>query len=264
MASNNELPQGSAYRDGFVLRTPISTVIGCRGEQGTPEIEVEFDLKRLMLGYSYERIPFLMVASNIMDKLLFKKSFLWLALLAQILLWFVWLVIPTRYTNVWENGSLFFYALCVLLYLLFDMRDNSKEVYRYHAVEHMVVNCISQGKEVCVKNVEKSSKIQRHCGSFSTYCKILVFGVFIVIFTPRLAILAYCLSVFWGSVLANYLKKYHRIWLVWPILWLGYLFQRLFLAKPRQDQIELGVLVGQALVISTPEKVLEDFRDSIT
>lgn len=46
-----------------------------------------------------------------------------------------------------------------------------RRVYMYHGAEHKCINCIERGRELTVKNVRKSSRLHKRCGtSFFVVC----------------------------------------------------------------------------------------------
>lgn len=40
-----------------------------------------------------------------------------------------------------------------------------RRVYMYHGAEHKCINCIERGRELTVKNVRKSSRLHKRCGT---------------------------------------------------------------------------------------------------
>ena len=57
-----------------------------------------------------------------------------------------------------------------------------KRLYMYHGAEHKCINCIERGRMLTVKNVKKSSRLHRRCGtSFLLFVMVVSIIVFIFI-----------------------------------------------------------------------------------
>lgn len=67
----------------------------------------------------------------------------------------------------------------VLYVALISLMRDIKRLYQYHGAEHKCINCIESGKTLTVKNVKKSSRLHRRCG---TSFLILVMLVSIILF----------------------------------------------------------------------------------
>ena len=66
-----------------------------------------------------------------------------------------------------------------------------RRVYMYHGAEHKCINCIERGRELTVKNVRKSSRLHKRCGtSFLLFVMIvsIIFFLFIRVSSPVLRV----------------------------------------------------------------------------
>lgn len=67
-----------------------------------------------------------------------------------------------------------------------------KRLYMYHGAEHKCINCIERGRMLTVKNVQRSSRLHRRCGTsfllFVMVVSIVVF-IFITVENPVLKVL---------------------------------------------------------------------------
>lgn len=70
-------------------------------------------------------------------------------------------------------------CIFVLYVALISLMKDIKRLYQYHGAEHKCINCIESGRSLNVKNVKKSSRLHRRCG---TSFLIFVMIVSIVLF----------------------------------------------------------------------------------
>ncbi len=62
-----------------------------------------------------------------------------------------------------------------------SMKD-IRRVYQYHGAEHKCINCLEHGRELTVKNVMKSSRFHKRCGtSFLLFVVLISILLFMVI-----------------------------------------------------------------------------------
>lgn len=89
---------------------------------------------------------------------------------------------------------LIFVAYVALISMMKDIR----RVYMYHGAEHKCINCIERGYELNVKNVMKSSKQHRRCGtSFMLFVMFVsvIFFIFIRVESPLLRLVVRILLI---------------------------------------------------------------------
>ena len=53
----------------------------------------------------------------------------------------------------------------ILYILLISRMKDIKRLFMYHGAEHKCINCIEKGRPLTVKNVRRSSRLHRRCGS---------------------------------------------------------------------------------------------------
>ncbi len=56
-------------------------------------------------------------------------------------------------------------SIFILYILLISRMNDIKRLFQYHGAEHKCINCIERGRPLTVKNVKKSSRLHRRCGS---------------------------------------------------------------------------------------------------
>lgn len=67
----------------------------------------------------------------------------------------------------------------ILYILLISCMKDIRRLFRYHGAEHKCINCIEKGRPLTVKNVMKSSRLHKRCGSsfilFVMFISIILF-----------------------------------------------------------------------------------------
>lgn len=79
-----------------------------------------------------------------------------------------------------------------------SMMKDIRRVYMYHGAEHKCINCIERGYELNVKNVMRSSKQHRRCGtSFMLFVMFVsvIFFIFIRVESPALRVIVRVLLI---------------------------------------------------------------------
>lgn len=78
-------------------------------------------------------------------------------------------------------------AIFLAYIVLISMMKDIRRVYQYHGAEHKCINCIESGKELTVKNVMRSSRLHRRCGtSFLLFVVIISVILFFFIRTDSM------------------------------------------------------------------------------
>lgn len=87
-------------------------------------------------------------------------------------------------------------ALRILIFLSYvagiGLMKDIRRLYQYHGAEHKCINCLERGRELNVKNVMRSSRLHKRCGTsfifFVLFVSIIV-SFFIVVDNPVLKVL---------------------------------------------------------------------------
>ena len=70
-------------------------------------------------------------------------------------------------------------VIFILYILLISCMKDIRRLFRYHGAEHKCINCIEKGRPLTVKNVMKSSRLHKRCGSsfilFVMFISIILF-----------------------------------------------------------------------------------------
>lgn len=144
---------------------------------------------------------------------------------------------------------LIFLAYVVLISLMKDIR----RVYQYHGAEHKCINCIESGRELTVRNVMKSSRLHRRCGTsfllFVVVISVILFFfiradsvllkiVYRILLIPVIAGISYEIIRLAGK----YDNGFTRI-LSLP----GMLLQKLTTREPDRKMVEVAIMAVEAV-----------------
>ncbi len=169
-------------------------------------------------------------------------------------------LISGLFSSYVRNASLLAILEGVLRILIFlgyvlaisAMKD-IRRVYMYHGAEHKCINCLEKGRELTVKNVRKSSRQHRRCGtSFLLFVMLIsvILFMFIRVSDPvqRLALRLALIPVIAGISyeIIRLAGRYDNI-LVRIISAPGMLLQRLTTREPDDDMIEVAIASVEAV-----------------
>ena len=56
-------------------------------------------------------------------------------------------------------------VIFILYILLISLMKDIRRLFKYHGAEHKCINCIERGRPLTVKNVRRSSRLHKRCGS---------------------------------------------------------------------------------------------------
>ena len=133
-----------------------------------------------------------------------------------------------------------------------SMKD-IRRVYQYHGAEHKCINCLEHGRELTVKNVMKSSRFHKRCGTsfllFVVLISILLFMVIRVenpalrlglriLLIPVIAGISYEVLRLAGRTDNAFINLISR-----PGLWL----QRLTTREPDESMVEVAIASVEAV-----------------
>lgn len=70
-------------------------------------------------------------------------------------------------------------AIFILYVVLISLMQDIKRLYMYHGAEHKCINCLERGRELTVRNVMRSSRLHKRCGTsfmfFVMFVSIILF-----------------------------------------------------------------------------------------
>lgn len=134
-----------------------------------------------------------------------------------------------------------------------SVMNDIRRLYRYHGAEHKCINCIERGRPLTVKNVKKSSRQHRRCGtSFMLFVLLIscVVFFFITVSNPiyrvliRIALIPVIAGIAYEIIrLAGKSNNVFVIILSAP----GMLLQRLTTKEPDEEMILVGIASVEAV-----------------
>ncbi len=138
-------------------------------------------------------------------------------------------------------------VIFILYILLISLMKDIRRLFQYHGAEHKCINCIEKGRPLTVKNVRKSSRLHKRCGSsFILFVMlvsiILFFFIRVDSYFLRVALRILLIPVISGISyelirLAGRSNFFLIKILSAPGLWL----QRLTTKEPDDDMIEVAI-----------------------
>lgn len=140
------------------------------------------------------------------------------------------------------------FTICFLVMLFLSMILNNMIVplsRRYHAAEHMAINCYLRGKDITMENVKKSSRLSPKCGTNYEVLKIMFLiasSVLLCLFIQNywLYLLLHCTALLTSTGICYELVGINSK--LFPLHWPGLLFQY-FISTEKPSQIELEVAI---------------------
>lgn len=144
-------------------------------------------------------------------------------------------------------------AIFVLYVLSISLMKDIRRLYRYHGAEHKCINCIEKGRPLTVKNVMRSSKQHKRCGtSFLLFVMLVsvVLFFFIRVENPvyrvliRIALIPVIAGISYeiirlagrsGNILVRIISA--------PGMWM----QRLTTREPDESMVEVAIAAVEAV-----------------
>lgn len=155
-------------------------------------------------------------------------------------------------------------TIFVIYVVLISIMKDIRRLYRYHGAEHKCINCIERGRALTVRNVKKSSRQHKRCGtSFMLFVLLIscVVFFFITVTNPvyrillRIALIPVIAGVAYEIIrLAGRSNNIIILLLSMP----GLLLQRLTTKEPDEDMILVAIASVEA-VFDWKEFLVEHF-----
>lgn len=144
-------------------------------------------------------------------------------------------------------------AIFILYIVGITLMKDIKRLYMYHGAEHKCINCIERGKPLTVRNVMRSSRLHKRCGTsfifFVLFVSIILF-FFIQVSNPfaRLAVRILMIPVIAGISyeiirLAGRTNNIFINILSAP----GLIIQKLTTKEPTRDMVEVAIASVEAV-----------------
>lgn len=206
---------GQAVLEGVMMKNKDRYAVAVRKPNGEIEVELE-SYQGLLHGNKLKEIPFVRGIFNFIDSLVLGMRCLNYSasfyeedgerkhqssggekLMTAIVTLFsvalsvgIFVVLPyflASFLNDYvRNASLMNIiegAIRIVIFLLYvggiSLLSDIKRLYRYHGAEHKCINCIEKGRPLTVRNVMRSSRLHRRCGTsfifFVLFVSIILF-----------------------------------------------------------------------------------------
>ncbi len=144
-------------------------------------------------------------------------------------------------------------VIFILYVLLISLMKDIRRVYMYHGAEHKCINCIEHGKELNVKNVMKSSKQHRRCGT--SFLLFVMFVSVVLFFFIRVDNMVWkvLIRILLIPVIAGIAYEIIRLagrsdnWFVRVISAPGLWLQGLTTKEPTEDMVEVAMKAVEAV-----------------
>ncbi len=152
----------------------------------------------------------------------------------------------------------------VVYVLLISLMKDIRRVFMYHGAEHKCINCIESGKPLNVRNIMKSSRFHRRCGT--SFLLIVMVISIICFFFIRVdhVVLRLVLRVALIPVIAGISYEVLRLagkfdnWFIRLISAPGMWLQRITTREPEKDMVEVAIKAVEA-VFDWKEYLKENF-----
>ena len=280
---------GQAVLEGIMMKNKEQYAVAVRKPNG--EIEVDVDTYHGVLhGSKLLKIPFVRGIFNFIDSLALgmkslnfsagfyeeeetnkkasdkgEKFFTGIVTIISVLLAIaIFMVLPYYLTSLFQdyvrNASLMAIiegAIRIFIFVMYvvsiSLMKDIRRVYMYHGAEHKCINCIEKGRPLTVRNVMRSSKQHKRCGTsfllFVMLVSVILF-FFIRVDNPvykvliRIALIPVIAGISYEIIrLAgksdNILVKIISA----PGMWL----QRLTTKEPDEDMVEVAIAAVEAV-----------------
>ena len=147
--------------------------------------------------------------------------------------------------------------LRLLVFLIYvsaiTLSKDIKRLYQYHGAEHKCINCIETGRELTVRNVRKSSRFHKRCGtSFMLFIVMIsIILCFFIKSDSRLLMILYRLLIIPVVAGISYeilrASGTHDNFLLDIISAPGLLLQRITTKEPDDEMIEVAIASVEAV-----------------
>lgn len=144
-------------------------------------------------------------------------------------------------------------AIFILYVWAISFMKDIRRLYRYHGAEHKCINCIEKGRPLTVRNVMRSSRLHRRCGTSFIFFVLLVSVVlffFIRVDNPvqrvilRILLMPVVAGISYELIrLAGRSNNIFVLLLSLPGMWI----QRMTTKEPDREMVEVAIAAVEAV-----------------
>lgn len=170
------------------------------------------------------------------------------------------LYIASLFEGIIRNRSIMLIlegALRILIFLLYvwaiSLMKDIRRLYRYHGAEHKCINCLEKGKELNVKNIMRSSRLHKRCGTSFMFYVIFVSIIVSFFITAENPLMKVGLRILLLPVVAGISYEIIRLAgrsnniLVMILSAPGMLIQCLTTKEPDESMVEVAITAVEAV-----------------
>lgn len=138
-------------------------------------------------------------------------------------------------------------VIFILYLVLISVNRDMKRVFMYHGAEHKTINCIEHGMALNVKNVRKSSRLHKRCGTSFLLFVILISVVFFIFIRIETFWLRIVVRIAFVPVIAGISYEFLRLAgrsdhkLVNVLAKPGLMLQKLTTREPDDEMIRVAI-----------------------
>ena len=138
-------------------------------------------------------------------------------------------------------------VIFILYILLISLMKDIRRLFQYHGAEHKCINCIEKGRPLTVKNVKRSSRLHKRCGSSFILFVMLISIVLFFFIRVDSYVMRVIIRLLLVPVIAGISYEIIRLagktdfFLIKMISAPGLWLQRLTTKEPDEDMIEVAI-----------------------
>lgn len=144
-------------------------------------------------------------------------------------------------------------VLFIAYLLLISLMKDIKRTFMYHGAEHKCINCIENGHILTVKNVKRSSRYHKRCGTSFLLIVLIISIIMFILIRTDITWLKYAVRILLIPVIAGISYEFIRKAgssdnkiinvLSMPGLWM----QKITTKEPTEDMIEVAIEAVEAV-----------------
>ena len=148
-------------------------------------------------------------------------------------------------------------AVRILVFLIYvtgiSLMKDIRRLYQYHGAEHKCINCIERGRPLTVRNVMKSSRLHKRCGTSFIFFVMIVSIILFFFIRVDHVVLKVCLRILLMPVVAGISYEIIRLAgrsdniFVRILSAPGMLIQRMTTKEPDESMAEVAIAAVEAV-----------------
>ena len=134
-----------------------------------------------------------------------------------------------------------------------SLMKDIQRVYMYHGAEHKCINCIENGMDLTVENVNKNSRLHKRCGTSFLFFVVIVSVILFIFIRVESPVLRVVVRILLIPLIAGISYELIRLAgrsegkIIGLLSKPGMLLQKLTTREPDDDMIEVGIASVEAV-----------------